>query len=297
MKTEDFSNKTLRDELLYWETKQPSLKKHFQSESMIGLLEIIDKATYAIKDSKLITDFILGQVAWYFFKEEKNDKDRQYFEQQADVLTRPLMIVLKKHLESDYRDYIIDQEVTGEEIIKTDRVIVPITKNALRLHINKTKVFPMNTTDVEKLIKDFTEYKENFWAKLPILNNDNSDKENKTPHNLPLLSSKYDAKKVYDAFFKGELCLCALESFNDWFVNGYEADTITVIENGKKSVKTGKPTRQIAQLRKLIEKITENTENTKDAYFDEVFKIKLNNTQTAITLNSKYNTLLKNCML
>jgi len=213
METEDFSNKFIRNEILYWETEQPSLKEYFQSESMSGLLEIIDTATYAIKDPKLITDFILGCVALKFFEEAENDKERQYFEQQSYNLMLPLTTVLKKHIESDYRDYVIDQEVTGEEIIKTDRVIVPITKNALKCHINKTKVFPMNSTDIEKLILDFIDYKELFYSKLTISKDNDSDRKeekdkNKKPHNYQKLSNKYDPEKVYDLFFTGEIALC-----------------------------------------------------------------------------------------
>jgi len=273
METEDFSNKFIRNEILYWETEQPSLKEYFQSESMSGLLEIIDTATYAIKDPKLITDFVLGCVALKFLEEAENDIERQYFKQQSYNLMLPLTTVLKKHIESDYRDYIIDQEVTGEEIIKTDRVIVPITKNALKRHINKTKVFPMNTTDIEKLILDFIDYKEQFYSKLTISkdnNNGSKEEKDKKPHNYPKLSSKYDPKKVYDLFFTGEIALCNYDCFKDWFVDGYEAKKIKPTLKGRISSKTRKEAIAFGQIRKFIETITE-TEGIGDTYFVKVF--------------------------
>jgi len=118
---------------------------------------------------------------------------------------------------------------------------------------------------------------------------------NKIKHNFPTIDKKYNTDKIYNYFFLGVFAVCKLDSFNNWLVNGFEANKITLIKNGKISAKTGKRTEPIAQFRKFIETITENNTDLKDGYYMKVFDLKLNNIVTADNLSLKYIDMLKLC--
>ena len=117
----------------------------------------------------------------------------------------------------------------------------------------------------------------------------------KVKHNYPLLSKKYDADKIYNAFFKGEIALCNKDCFNDWIVNGYVSVTITPTLLGKMR-KNGKKGIAIAQIRKFIETITENDKDIKDGYYNNVFGLKLNNTNAAKNIDIEIEEKLKLCL-
>jgi len=110
-----------------------------------------------------------------------------------------------------------------------------------------------------------------------------------TKHEYPLLSKKYDAERIYNAFFKGKIAVCTYECFFDWFINGYKTEKITHTLKGRE----GKPA--VAQIRKFIETITENTTDLKDGYYNNVFGLKLNNINTAKKLSLELEVKLKFC--
>lgn len=107
----------------------------------------------------------------------------------------------------------------------------------------------------------------------------------KTKHPYPLLSPKFDAEKVYNQFFKGEVCLCTLDCFNDWFVNGYQSEKITATLQGRISSKTDNRALSKAQIRKFMEVITDNSTKLKEGYYNNVFGLKLNKTNSADNLS------------
>lgn len=203
-------------------------------------------------------------------------------------------------METSYRDYIIDNVVTGEELIPTDRVIVPITKKAIKQYIDKNKSFPITPVDIEKIVMDFISYKEKIYSNslfpksIDISFMDNKDKK---PHNFPVLISKYDAQKVYDTFFKGGIAVCNKDCFNDWFVNKYEAETITFLLLGRKDKITKTPTKAKAQLISFIVAITGDSGlETKLSYYTKVFGEDVKGSVSS-GLNSKLSKLLKLCEL
>jgi hypothetical protein len=83
--------------------------------------------------------------------------------------------------------------------------------------------------------------------------------------------------------------VCTFECFNDWFVNGYKTEQITHTLKGREK----KPA--VAQIRKFMETITENNIDLKDGYYNNVFKLKLNNIETAKNLDQIHEDKLKLC--
>ncbi|MFZ4798744.1 MAG: hypothetical protein ACOYMA_14690 [Bacteroidia bacterium] len=119
---------------------------------------------------------------------------------------------------------------------------------------------------------------------------------NKEEHTYPLLSKKYNAVKIHNTFFNGDIGLCTFECFNDWFVNRHKADKIKPTLQGRKSRTTQKTTLAVAQIRKFIETITENDTDLKDGYFNNVFQdLKLMNINTAKNLTKEIEDKLKLC--
>jgi len=270
----DYENKGNRTDLEMFQILK-ELTDHFDKSTFIysinGIRNFIYNIEFAVQKIKPdpITELKDGQDYHdleYFYFTLRNvhlANDNAYFGGEEDI----------------FQILFDDNETLRERILRLKKIGIVFHKNSVDL---------LRFSDIAE-----TEYKIILENKKQLAGTPQPDK---TKHDFPTINiNKYNADTVYNAFFKGIFGLCTQDCFNDWFVNGYEAEIITLLENGKLSKTTGKPTKPIAQLRKFIEKITENADYTKDAYFTKVFGIKLNNIKPAKTLNPELNKLLKSC--
>ena len=144
------------------------------------------------------------------------------------------------------------------------------------LYIEDKKTLWEQDDNYKNLNRNITTFGEKCHAEILKLEramqfNQKEVNPDKTKHEFPYrLSSKYDAQKVYDTFFSGEILLCNNDQFKDWLVDGYKTKKIKPILKGKISPKTGKESIAYGQIRKFIETITE-TDEIKDSYFVNVF--------------------------
>ena len=297
MKTQEIKNRTLKSAVRWFGNADKFSKILYKNEVIINLLSVVDIYSEFFTD-EMIKNFVSGLNIIPYIQNSNNDIEQKEYERIFLENTQPLLNVLIECL-NHYKDTLIESEVSGEEIIFTGRVLIPISKKAIKTFIDKNKLFPFTPKDIEKIILDFIDYKENFHKKPEILNRNtrNENSEVKVKHNYPTLkTSFYDPVKIYNTFFKGVFAICNQDCFNDWIVEGYiGSEPIKLLATGRKSLKTGEKSIPISQFRKFIEKITGDKENTKDGYFNLIFNIKLNNIETANTLNPKYSKLLKLC--
>jgi len=300
MKPKDYTNRILRLTVSFWKNTNSTYNDYFQLKEIKSILNYVDAISSQIPNEELIINFVKGLSLLPLIQNTNDKAELEVYELEFDELFQPLFKILQEYLETSYRDYIIDKEVTGEEIIQTDRVIVPITKKAIKQYIDKTKSFPIAPVDIEKIVLDFIDYKERIYSKAPLskdIDTNFMEDKDKTLHNFPVLSSKYDAQKVYNTFFKGEIAVCNIDCFNDWFVNKYEAETITFLLLGRKDKITKTPTKAKAQLISFIVAITGDSGlETKLSYYTKVFGEDVKGSVSS-GLNSKLSKLLKLCEL
>lgn len=119
--------------------------------------------------TKMLSDYMLGIFGIPMSISRNNEK----FNIQIDNLLAPAFSILEDYVKSDaYRLSLIKQEVSGDEILKIDGLEIPLSYNAILLHIKRMKSLPLMPNDISDIQKDFINYKRNQFS-LPIQKTEN----------------------------------------------------------------------------------------------------------------------------
>ena len=292
------------------------MEKEKELRLMTSFLTFLDNKSFIIEMKKRIE---VGNLE-YNVKIIQKELERSIQENPDDRITqyKQIWLAYNYYIKDDdslkrirtVNNLIIDDLPMGKELIARGRSQKSInefyvengiytTKELIEINdiesLTESKAIKREKLILEKLDKEFSIKDKSIIEKLDE-EFSIKDESNKKKHSFPLIDlEKYDSDKIYTQFFNGELAVCTKECFTDWFVKGYEANEIVITLRGRKGSRTGKETIPIALIRKFFETITGNTENIKDAYFKKVFKLELNNINTAKNLNLKYEDMLKVC--
>jgi hypothetical protein len=153
----------IKSETDFWEGKFPGFKTFFGSAGIKGLI-LSCEAVMQNNPSKekLIPDFIYGLVLLRInlkFKDEEHNR-------VVDELLKPVTdLIIKVVKSADYRQHLINKEVTGDEILKINNVSIPITAKEILLHIGRTDALPLTSKDIAVIQSDFVKYKENQFKR------------------------------------------------------------------------------------------------------------------------------------
>jgi hypothetical protein len=151
-------------------------KKKFSASPVGSLLLEIGKIMATLKPitEKMLRDYILG-IFGIPISISRNDEN---FNNQIDELLKPSFDILTKYLKSDtFRLSLIDEEVSGDEVLKISGLEIPLSRKSILLHIKRTNSLPLKSDDIAEIQKDFVRYKKNQFS-LPSRKYENTELDN-----------------------------------------------------------------------------------------------------------------------
>lgn len=108
-----------------------------------------------ISDSELI-NFINGVFMMPLYYRNRNEE----LGADIDIMTQPALDKFSKYMTSSEKiGLLIDQEVSGDEVLKLGYVEVKLSKKEILLHIKRTMSLPLIPEDISKIQKDLVDYK------------------------------------------------------------------------------------------------------------------------------------------
>lgn len=150
------SSVLLDQEITYWINKNANYKRFFERGPIAGSIIICAEVTKSHPEREtLIMDFIAGLTLLYLAIGTKSKEQME----QAVVLLKPVSdLIINRTGSSEYRQHIIEAEITGESRIEIRGEIIPITAKAILLHIRRLKAFPLTPKDIAAISRDFKQY-------------------------------------------------------------------------------------------------------------------------------------------
>lgn len=152
----------LRLELINKEINEINLSKHYKEKfikSRVGsMCIIIGKFMARLKPitDTMLSNYILG----IFGIPLSVSRDNEEFNIQVDNLINPAFSILGEYIKSDdYRLSLIKQEVSGDEVFRINGLEIPLSYNAILLHIKRTNSLPLKPADIANIQKDFVNFK------------------------------------------------------------------------------------------------------------------------------------------
>lgn len=153
---QNIKNNILQKRIDYWLNKMPVSKRALEHEGIYDFLLAMDETTN-VRDisNKILNDFVDGLVFLpYFIK--KNDSESTDF---IESLVRPGLDFIESYIKNEYQDFLINLEVSGEDILRIQNIEIPISQK----QIKRTKKLPLTTEDIAKITTDFVEYKKKMY--------------------------------------------------------------------------------------------------------------------------------------
>ena len=177
----------VQEEILFWSNSDPVWKNFFElklTKTSITVSTLILKNNP--KRFKLMSDFIDGLALFPFWLKSKNEQ----YGLEFDRLTKPVIDLQIQHFRSEnWQRAIIGKEVTGQDTLQVNDVTIPITQEALLLHIQRTNTLILTTESVIKLERDWRKYNRAKYQDEDT-NTDNGINTNYTPTQLSLIFDK-----------------------------------------------------------------------------------------------------------
>jgi hypothetical protein len=181
------------EQIKFWTEEFPSLARYYSDKNVNGVINLLRTIEDKIP-SEALMDFIDG-IALYpvYLKSQDAETLKKISEQIA-----PAFKHLKEHLSSkNYKNFLIGQEITGDETLNLDGVKIPLSKKAIELHIKRLKATPLLPKDVAKIQADLVSYKQNQYT--PSGKSQNKDLDTILASQNHLIP-KVPMKEVYDHF-------------------------------------------------------------------------------------------------
>jgi len=185
----------LRLEFINKEIEELNLNKDYKDKfikSRTGSMLIeIGRVIARLKPvtTKMLSDYILGIFGIPISISRSNEK----FNIQIENLLSPAFRILEEYVKSDaYRLSLIKQEVSGDEILKIKGLEIPLSFNAILLHIKRTNSLPLKADDIVDIQKDLVDYKKAQFRNLPS-----------NPSN-PITQTGNEPKTLFDIWQEGK---------------------------------------------------------------------------------------------
>lgn len=180
------NKQVIESEIAFWSDQSDFYNKYFRQNYVIGLVQLCAVATHNVPSfDKLIVDFVAGLALLPFYLKTKDVQQGAELEQ----LMKPVLDLLIERVKSDdYRQNLIDHELSGDEFFSVNGVTVPLTKDALLKHIGRTNSIPITTKDIAEIEKSLVEYKRHQFG------NHDSDQSPRTE--APFISEESKTEKL-----------------------------------------------------------------------------------------------------
>lgn len=144
----------IKQKIVQLGTVQPFYEQYFQTKHIKGMIAMCYSAARLpmVKDTMLM-DFVKGLSLIPFAKDVLQWKE-------IDRFMNPVTNFLMEFLSTEvFRDNIIGKEISGDEIIRLKNIDIPLSKEAIKLHIERRKFLPLTPEDIANIQKDLVKYK------------------------------------------------------------------------------------------------------------------------------------------
>lgn len=161
---QNIKNNILQKRMDYWLNKMPVSRRALEHEGIYGFLLAMDEtANVRNISNKVLNDFVDGLV-FLPYTIKKNDSESTDF---IETLVRPGLNFIESYIKNEYQDFLINQEVSGEDILRIQNIEIPISQKQIKQHIKRTKKIPVTTEDIARITADFVEYKKRLYQPSP----------------------------------------------------------------------------------------------------------------------------------
>jgi hypothetical protein len=128
----------------------PSLQKYLSRP------KIPIKFIYLLAKLRPIDEMMLFDVVWanveILYKESGT-------EDNLNKKLQPIFDIFLEFIKTDYyADFLIDNEVTGDEYLKFGYKTIPISKQAIKLHISRLKAVPIIAKEIREIQDDWEDF-------------------------------------------------------------------------------------------------------------------------------------------
>jgi len=164
-------NQVFKDRIKYWEIKNPVFNKVFDTqEEIYKLIEFVDQlieiytnvSAAEVLNEIDLSNFIDGLTLLPLIKIGDTDSPAAA---KSKKLTDPVLKHLRKIYSSDsWRSYIINMEVSGDEVLEINGLKVPISVEQVKLHIERLNKYPMQRGHIAEIQADLVDYKKKQYA-------------------------------------------------------------------------------------------------------------------------------------
>jgi hypothetical protein len=159
------NNIVLKKRIDKWVCDNPANEKIF--ELFHGFIRIVDENAVNYKFSNLtLIKFIDGIIytGYYYIEKDKESSFAKFCEERGSRFLNPVLLRIYKHATSEqYIEYIIKQQITGNNSITTNSVDVPIDIAGIELHSKRIGKIILTRKDVEDIERDFVKYYKEFY--------------------------------------------------------------------------------------------------------------------------------------
>ena len=197
---EQLNNQILIKSIEFWQSENPKLKINLQNKSIYMLIFILDRISERKKiNYKVLIDFIEGFSIYdkELFNEE-NSKEALYF----NDLTKPAFDIIVKYLKSDFREFLVEEVISGERILDYGSLKIPISHKEIMIFIDRINSFPFKLDDIDNLQDDFIKINDKKY-KIKTENFDNKDiqqKQTSLNKQIPELKPKFKTEEINKIF-------------------------------------------------------------------------------------------------
>lgn len=137
-----------------------------------------------------LKNFVLGIIE-LAYQCIHNDETR--FEKASNLMSGSLKIVSAFYKSEEYKEFLVSDNIAGEERFESKGIIVPFSVNNLMLHIKRMGIHPLNRKDIATVKSDFANFNRSMYYQ-------EKDKAYKTSYiikDLPVIDEIYEISKQY----------------------------------------------------------------------------------------------------
>jgi hypothetical protein len=153
----EIQNEVVKNEITKWKSISSVYEPFFQLEPTQYYLFLLDLLAFKLSEED-IHNYIHGLVLLPIILNHKDEQKRIEYEQRQQKLMQPVFLVMKQYLETEYRNYLINEGSTGQITVNTNGIIQPVTHKALNIYIKRNNLYPLSLEDISMIENDCVRY-------------------------------------------------------------------------------------------------------------------------------------------
>ena len=158
-----YKNRILNEQISKWTAAAPDSYIDFYNYRTI--IKIADELSEVFNFSEKDLARIVDGIFFLNLSLKKDSRNSELYNRTAYSHLMLLFDPLIKQLNSDsYKEYIIREQITEEDILEINNMIIKINAKAIILHAKRTSKALITTKDVETVQKSLVRYNKEFYS-------------------------------------------------------------------------------------------------------------------------------------